>query len=108
MNKKQLIKVIFKKELSKSYVFKTSKEVQEKDIVYCDTSRGPQIGIVVEEDVDLDALDKLPGAPKEANYVCKSTHDITTSKNMPLKAMLIRHDVALYELSDAYDVFKAF
>lgn len=101
MNKEyQLINVVFKGS-SKEYVFITDKLVSEKDIVYCVTDAKANIGIVSKANVNLGILITDPHIRctlKEAYFICKSTHDLSSSRNMAVKAIFGAHDTAMYEL----------
>lgn len=96
----QLINVRFKGN-SQKYVFAAEKTISKKDIVYCVTDRGSSPGIVTDIDVNVGVLLKnhhIGYSLKEAEFICKSTHDLKSSRNMAIKAIFKAHDVAMYEL----------
>jgi len=101
----QLINVRFKGNLKK-YVFAADKMICEKDIVYCVTDRQASPGIVTDVNVNVGVLLKnhhIRYTLKEAEFLCKSTHDLSSSRNMAIKAIFKAHDVAMYELIKACD-----
>lgn len=103
-NNKQLINVTFKNSYKK-YVFIAEESLIEKDIVLCNTQHGVEVGIVVDTSLDLTVLNNgevtLP--VRTANYLCKSTHSLSTSRNNAIKAIVCAFDVSFFELEQAYE-----
>lgn len=106
-NNKQLIDVAFKNSTRK-YTFLADKSIVDKDIVLCSTSRGIEIGIVVNSDLDLEILNngEVTFPIKKANFVCKSAYDLSSSRNMAIKAIVNSFNVTFSELTNKYEELK--
>ena len=104
INNKQLINVTFK-DSNKKYVFIAEESLIEKDIVLCNTQHGVAVGIVVDTNLDLSILNNgdvtLP--VRTANYLCKSTHVLSTSRNNAIKAIIHTFDTSFFELEKSYE-----
>lgn len=115
-NTKRIIKVKWKnalnEDLENKHLFKVKKEeFEEKDIVFVQIHGTIHLGIVVEDDVDLDELLNINFKQLDQNevkFVCKSTHDITSSRNEVLKSALAIFDVSLYELNGIYNNYHKY
>ena len=109
----QLIRIIYKNNYgynNEGYLFISSDDVKQGDIVLAKSSNG-RIGlaICILDHVDVSSIRNPEVAFKlidtDARFVCRSSHDISSSRNEALKSMLAIFDVSINELRQAYDSF---
>ena len=110
MRKNKLIQVVFKKKPNNKYLFMTEDlQIENKDIVMCNTSNGVEMGVVVECDEDVSVINEsnITKPIKMAKYACKSSHELSSSRNDFLKAYCFMADVFPFELENVYQSYLA-
>lgn len=108
MRKNKLIQVVFKGKPDNKYLFMTEDmQIENKDLVLCDTAKGVEIGVVVNDDEDVSIINSpnITKPIKIAKYACKSSHDISSSRNDFLKAYCCIANIIPCELDNLYETY---
>lgn len=102
--KNKLVKVTHMGSAGNEYIFIADSSIEEQDIVITGkTYKGfTSLGIVTCADVDPIELNNAYLPLKKAYFLCKSTHDLGSSRNTALKSVFAAHDVYPINLINEY------